>query len=537
MRYRCKLQTKITLMAVTIVMVSITLLTSLTIRWTVANVHRKVEANILNLAKLIVTVPQVVTVLERGQSDAKLQHYVETVLRSVRDVELIVIADMQGIRYAHPNPRNIGKRFVGGDEKRVLQTGQSYISEAVGTMGKSRRAFVPVYDPRGRQIGFVMVGELTRSIDEAKRREVGSVLVTALLSLGLGTLGAFWLARHIKKTLLGLEPEAIAKLYTEKNAMLNAIHEGIIAIDSQKRVTLVNQSALQILKIPGTGVSVIGQKLEDLIPASPLSGVLESGVAEYDREQTIGGTVIVANRVPIKEGAKIVGALATFRDKTIVARLAEEITGVNQIIEAMRANTHEFMNKLHVILGLIRLGEPDEAKDYILKVTQAQQQIVGLVMNKIKDPTIAGLLLGKLSRARELEIRLEIDAATDLGKRNDNITNELLIVIIGNLTENALEAVNVSRSECREVRVRIQEFVGRIEIEVTDTGNGIDPVTQTRIFERGFTTKQGSRGIGLALVREAVERVEGTLELESEEGRGTRIKAVLPRQPIESVNL
>lgn len=526
-----KLQTKVTIMVTMILFISITLLTSLLIHWTVYNVQKKVEVNILNIARIVANTPSISSALKQKDPHNTIQPYVQRLLKTVEGVELIVVADMDGIRYAHPDPGKIGGHFVGGDDERVLKNGDTYISEAVGTLGKSLRAFAPVYDEEKKQVGFVMVGELTRSIYEAKKQVLITVVASSLASLGFGVTVAFLLARNIKKTLLGLEPEQITSLYIEKKAMLNAIHEGVIAIDANYKITLFNESGLEILNLKEQDASeILGKDIRDILPSSRLVEVLDTGIGEYDQEQLVNGTVIMTNRVPIRNKKRIVGAIATFRDKTMVTRLAEEITGVNQIIQALRANTHEFMNKLHVILGLIQIGEAEEAKKYIMHATEDQQQILSMVMNRVKDPTIAGLLLGKLSRAKELGIKLVIDERTVLEKKVDSIHCDVLITIVGNFIENALEAVNESESQNREVHLRIQEFEDKVEIEVKDTGPGIPEEDIDAVFERGFTTKKGSRGVGLALVKEAVERRTGEIRILSKPGKGTAIMAILPKK-------
>ncbi|QIB27951.1 2-hydroxycarboxylate transporter family protein [Caloranaerobacter azorensis] len=215
-----------------------------------------------------------------------------------------------------------------------------------------------------------------------KKKAVLHLIFLAYTGILAGIIAAFLLANNIKKTLMGLEPNEIIKLYNEKVGMLDAIHEGIIAIDKDCKITLVNDSALDILQIKDKykPEEIIGKPVTDIFHTSRLPKVLETGIAEYDKEQRINDTIIVTNRVPIKDNGKIVGAIATFRDKTKITRLAEEVTGVKQIVQALRANTHEFLNKLHVILGLLHLGEIEEAKKYIVNITESQQQIISMII-------------------------------------------------------------------------------------------------------------------------------------------------------------
>lgn len=531
-----KLHTKITLLIVIVVFISISIITTFITHWITKNVQTKVETNILNIAQLVAQSPNIKEALLVKDPQKTIQPYITTLLQSVDQVEFIIVADMEGIRYSHPNSQRIGERFVGGDEIRVIKHGETYISEATGTLGKSLRAFTPVYHPGNhQQIGFVSVGTLYSSIDKAKRESILYLILFAYLALLVGTLGAFLLSRNIKQTLLGLEPDEITKLYNEKAGMLDAIHEGIIAIDENCNITLINDSALSILQIKEKyrENEIIGKNVMDVFPTSRLVNVLESGIAEYDKEQVINSTIIMTNRVPIRNNGKIAGAIATFRDKTEVTRLAEEVTGVKQIVEALRANTHEFMNKLHVILGLIHLGELDEAKKFIVTITESQQQILSMIVNKIKDPTIAGLILGKFSRAKELGIDLKINKTSKLQLENQNISSHVLVTIIGNLIENAMESVGKCNKEEKIVNVRIEELDNRIEIEVEDFGIGIEQKNLKKIFERGFTTKAGSEGVGLSLVRKTVANLNGEINVSSEINKGSIFTVVLPKEDLK----
>lgn len=499
-----------------------------TSRWSISNIQKEVETNMMNTAYMIAKAPNVIEGLKLKSEKNIIQPYIINVLNSTSEIDLIVVADMNRIRYAHPVKERIGYEVVGGDDVRVVETGDSYISVATGTLGQAVRAFVPIYDETGQQLGYVIAGTLTQSIDKTKEQIMVTTFLSAFLGLFLGSIGAIFLSGNIKRVLLGLEPEEISKMYVEKKSILDTIHEGIIAIDENSNITLINDSALKLLGI--NEKNIVGRHVEEVVPNTRLQHVLETGIAEYDREQSLNNTVIITNRVPINDGEKRVGAIATFRDKTMVIKLAEELTGVKQIVGGLRANTHEFMNKLHVISGLIELGELEEAKKYIINVKNGQQQIINLIINKIKDPTVAGLLIGKLSRAKELGIRMIIEEDSLLEKRTDKIDNNRLLTIIGNLAENAMDAVNSRSDDPRQINVKIKETKNKIEILVQDTGIGIKSENLDLIFNRGFSTKKGNRGIGLALIKETVENLNGNIEVISHIDEGTKFIVTIPKE-------
>ena len=527
-----KLQTKLTILIIIVVFISISIIIFFVTSWMTSSIESKVKTNIMNVAEIVAHLPEVQKALEIKDKDKIIGVDVDTLLKAVDEIEYIIVVGMDGKRYSHPNPQLIGENFVGGDEYRALKNGETYISEATGTLGKSLRAFAPIYDTNNKkQIGFVAVGTLTQSIENSKHKAVVYLIFITFGALTVGIIGAFLLAQNIKRTLLGLEPEEITKLYNEKMSIIDAIHEGLVAIDKHGDITLINDSALKILQLENkyNKNQIIGQKMDVLFPTTRLLTITELGIPEYDKEQNINNTLIMTNRVPIKDRQKVIGAIATFRDKTEVTNLAEELTGVKQILEALRANNHEFMNKLHVILGLIHIGELEEAKKYITNITEKKQKLLSEVTNKIKNPTIAALILGKFSRAKELKINLRIDEATNLENDLKNISNNVLVTIIGNLIENAMESASKSLKEDKCVNVSIQESIKEIKIEISDSGVGIEKEYINTIFQRGYTTKTGSSGVGLSLVKDAIDNLKGQITVESKLNEGTIVTLILPK--------
>ncbi|PAB59623.1 ATP-binding protein [Anaeromicrobium sediminis] len=525
MKKNLSLQTKITMLITGLILVSIGISILFVGKWSLDNIQKKVEENIKNVSLILASSPDIQRALKEKDS-TKVQTSMHELLDRLDGVDIITIADMNGIRYAHPNPDRLGKRFVGGDEVKVIKEGVSYISQAKGTLGISIRAFEPIFY-RKEQIGFVMVGVLYEDIKEFRTDALITIFGFTLFGIVLGIIGALAIAKRTRDSLLGLEPDEIVYLYKENRAMLEAIREGIIAIDSKGKITLVNDYAIKILNINNS--NVIGEYVLDVFPTSRLLEVLKSGECEYNEEQIINDTVILTNRVPMKDGDEIIGAMASFNDRTKVRRLAEEITGVRQIIQALRANTHEFMNKLHVILGLIKLNEIDEVRAYIKDVVKEQEQVRFFLMKKIKNPTISAIILGKLNRAKELNINMELDENSYLEKHYKNIQNDKLVTIIGNLLDNAMEAI-VKKEEDGEIYFRIEEVNDFIEIEVHDNGIGIEEENIDKIFKRGFTTKKDEGGIGLFLVDKSMKQLNGEFFVDSKYKEGTSILARIPKE-------
>ena len=281
----------------------------------------------------------------------------------------------------------------------------------------------------------------------------------------------------------------------------------------------------------GKGDTLLNQSVEEAIPRSRLVEVLHSKVAEYDQEELLNGVAVVINRVPVNVDDRTVAVIATFRDRSEIKRMAEELTGVRIYVEALRSQTHEFMNKLHVILGLVRLGAYDELADYVARIASEQDEVTGFVTQHIKDPVLAGFWVGKLSRAKELGVQLGLSGDSFI-PRLDNVdfTNDL-VTVIGNLVDNAMEALQ--ENSRRHVEVLLLYDEGYVQIEVQDTGSGIPPELSRTIFDKGVSTKGQDRGVGLSLVRKVLERRQGTLTFHSSVQEGTTFRVAIPYEEVE----
>lgn len=518
MRKGMKLQTKITLLVIIVVFISISIIMSFAVSWMTGNIENKARTNIMNVAEMMAHSKEIVEQLEIKDPDKKIGPYVDMQLKNLEQVEYIIVADSEGTRYSHPNPEMIGKKFAGGDEDKVVKKGETYISEATGTLGKALRAFAPIYDEENKEIGFVSVGTLTQSIETAKHTAILYIILIGLGGLAAGAIGAFLLANNIKNTLLGLEPEEITKLYNEKMGMLDAIHEGLVAVDDEARITLINDSALNILHFEN-GINkeqIIGQNVEVVIPNSRLINVLETGESEFEEEQRINNTIIMTNRVPIKNRGKIVGAIASFRDKTEVTKMAEELTGVKKLAWSLRAQNHEFMNKLHTISGLIQLEEYDEALQFISEVAKVRSNISNILTDNIKDASLSALLLAKYNKAEECRVKLKIDEISSFKKLPEHMTPDEMVSIIGNLIENSLDEVKNDGTGL--IYIKIVQDVEILSIIVKDNGGGIPLEYREKIYEQGFSTKDGQRGHGMYIVKKIIDECCGTINFDVDEG-------------------
>lgn len=522
--FRFKLSTMIIFFVCLVVLLSL-MSTDLLISHTVSkNIRANQEEKARIVARTVSKSHIVIDSLENRTYSNSIQQYTNDI-QTATDVMFITVMDMNGIRKTHPNPEQIGKPFAGGDEKKALQ-GKEYVSTSKGTLGHSVRAFTPIYNNEDQQIGAVAVGISLKNVESALGRSHRNILIVTALGICIGIIGAILLARYIKRTLLGLEPFAIAKILEERSTMLQSVHEGVIAVDHQSTITLVNKSALQIFQKAGLDSNPVGMKIHDYMPSTGLDRVLQTGVPELDEEQNINGISILVNRVPLLVNGQVVGAISTFRDKTEVNQLAEQLTGVRAYTDALRAQSHEFMNRLHVIRGMIELKSYRELTDFIRTLINYRHQEFGNITEHFKDPALGGFIMGKLSYAREQHVELSIETENVIPEPADQKMTHELITILGNVIDNAVEAMTESEEKLLDLHFSFENE--SLMIEVFDSGPGMPEELQKRIFEKGYSTKGNNRGFGLYLVEKSNSSLGGELHIDSKPMLGTNFYIKIP---------
>ncbi|MFC0559334.1 ATP-binding protein [Halalkalibacter alkalisediminis] len=466
-----------------------------------------------------------------------LQSVVERI-RVINDHDYIVILNMERIRLTHPIHGRVNTPFVGGDEGPAF-TEHIYVSKAQANgEAISVRAFVPIKKPDQiqEQIGVVVVGNVLPTVKDILYEFRHTIFVIAFITSLFGVWGAWLLASHIKKQTFEMEPEELARVLVERTATFNAMHEGVIAIDDQERITIMNSAAIEMMSL-NKDQKMIGAKIQDVIPDTRLPEILEIGKPIYQRDLYVRNRAILSNRIPITVGDKTVGAVAIFQDRTEVNRLAQELTGVQAFVEALRVKNHEYSNKLHTIAGLIQLEEPQKALEYIFELNEEQSGLSQMLMRQIHDDNVAGLLLGKVSRGKELGISIKVNKSSEFIDFPEGVTNHDLVVILGNLIDNSFDALADSPKLTKEVDVLLKGNEQELLVQVTDNGSGIPANIIDQVYVRGFSTKQKEgRGIGLFLIHSIVSRVDGKIDMTSDEG-GTEFTISLPmKRGVEEIN-
>jgi CitB family two-component system sensor histidine kinase MalK len=519
-----KLQTKIIFLTFAVVVVALVASNVLISQNIELDAQKGTGRKAASVAHLIAQSPLVIEGLAAGKNISDMQNYANE-SGIAAEVEYIVILDMDGIRKSHPDSEKIGKKFVGGDEAAAL-SGNEYVSVAKGTLGDALRAFVPVVTPDGKQVGVVVVGVLMDDIRILEKETQKALIAAIIIGMLIGIVGAYLLSQNVKKILFGLEPEAIAKRLEERNAMLQSVYEGILAVDSEGLITLVNAEAIRMLGLTGGDHSPVGKSITQYVPNTKMLEVMESRVAQLDQEQDFHGSPVIANCLPMIVHGEVVGAISTFRDKTEVKDLAKQLTGVQDYVDALRAQAHEFMNQLHVILGLVKLKSYPQLANYINKIASEHEEEINFVAKRIREPVLAGFILSKLSLSREKNVKMHVAEESYVPQPQDNEIVHELVTIIGNLIENAFDAV--SNTIYKEVELHMYYDQGSLFIHVSDTGEGILPGISTTLFDKGISSKEGNRGFGLHLVQHSLERLEGTIEFETRPGEGTVFTVEIP---------
>lgn len=432
-------------------------------------------------------------------------------VREQTDASYIVVINRAGVRFSHPDPRLIGKRV---SEPVVALDGRDHLGVDHGNLGVSANARVPLRAPDGRIIGEVSAGIPEHAVSQQWLHDLPGIVLYFAIALAIGAVASLLLARRLKRRTFGLELDEIAALVQEREAMLHNIREGVITLDPEERVTLINDEALRLLPIAGEAV---GQAITGLIAPGRLRDLLVGTITGEDQVVLTDDHVLVVSRVPVTRHGQTLGAVITLRDRTEFEALIRELDGVDSLTDALRAQQHEFSNRMHTLAGLIELGDHAAAASYALDVSRASGGLAEAIRAQIEPSEIAAMLLAKTTVAAERGVELTL--TDDSWLPADGVEVSPVLTIIGNLLDNGIDAAAASSQRPARVAVKLRAHGGKLTIEVSDSGSGVPDHLATRIFNDGFSTKPAEpgrqRGIGLALVHRIVRRMDGTIAVSS----------------------
>ena len=477
----------------------------------------------------------------KNDEPQQLCNYMDSVVQKLPEVDVVSIVDKNNVRLYHTNHSLIHKTYDGTHPDFDSHPYGHYTESDTGPSGPQRRTYCAIYDDNGNYMGFIMTIALKTSIQTVTHKIVLLFLVVTIAAIIIEIAICRAFSRKLKKRLLGYEPDTFSSMFKIRENILESIYDGIIAVDSEKNIQFANKAAKKMLNCDtGTGTEgetaeateaqKVSQIKQQVFVDKFLSGVMEEGNAMLGlQEETEDGTALMVDCLPIKENdsSESGGAVAILHDRTEYTRLMEELSGTKYLVDSMRANNHDFTNKLHVILGLIQIGEYDKAVSYIENISIIQRQTLSTVMNAVDNSSFAALLIGKIARASECNVKFILKEGIRFKSSEISVPSEALVTIAGNLIDNALDAMNMQLADMGDLN-RARELVfgvftkpGELLITVQDTGCGIPEEIGERIFEKGFSTKGSGRGVGLYHTKQLIESLGGTITFESEKDIGT----------------
>lgn len=439
----------------------------------------------------------------------------------------VVVIDRNSVRVTHPDPQLIGKPV---SEPLVAVDGRVHLRVDNGATGLTANAIAPLYSAGHAFIGEISVGIKEDSVSSELLAELPSYGIWFVVMLLLGALASFGLSTLLRKRTFGLELDEIARLLQEREATLHGIREGVIAIDPSARISVANDEAKRLLHLAD---NVVGHLVEDVLSPGPVRDALTGTSVVTDQIVLTDDFWLVLNRMPVTLAGQQHGVVVTLQDRTVVEALSRELDGERSLTESMRAQQHEFSNRMHGIAGLLELGRSGEALEYVNEIRGTAADLDQTLRTHIRAPQLVGLMLGKASEANERGIQLVLDPRTSVGAVPGRVQS--LTTILGNLIDNAFDAL-AGTSAPRRVQVGIVEADGEVTVTVSDNGPGVPAAVLPQMFRNGFTTKRGSivrhSGLGLSLVERSVSQLGGTITVS--EGPGATFVIVLPRAAAET---
>lgn len=464
----------------------------------------------LDLAVAVADTPTVREAVRTSEPTTVLQPFAEQVRRD-SGTDFVVVMSRDGIRYSHPDVDVIGERFIGSIEE--AQAGRTHTEEYVGTLGPSVRAVVPVFaEPGSRDVvALVSVGIRTDKVQDEVVDALPRILGAAALAAVVGIVGAWLIHRRLRRQTHGLGEQQITRMYEYYDAVLRAVREGLVLVDADGRVSLVNQEAERLLDVGSD--RVLGADVATLGLEPSLTETLRAGLPLTDEVVALADRVLIVNAAPAQWEGRDVGTVVTIRDRTELQGVTAELDTVRSLADSLRAQSHETANRLHTMVSLVEMGRSEEAVEFATHEMQLAQGLTDHMVGAVEEPVVAALLLGKSAQAHERGVRLDVDPASVV--TGLPVGAHDAVTVLGNLLDNAIDAAQGTPDATVAVHLHASEL--HLDVVVEDSGPGIPREARERVFERGWSTKvveqAHGRGLGLALVGQVVRRHGGTVRV------------------------
>ncbi|MEV4991943.1 sensor histidine kinase [Streptomyces niveus] len=485
-----------------------------------AQAEETAKRQVTATARAMADSPSVREAIRSDDPSAALQPYAEHV-RVDTGVDFVTIMKPDGTRWTHPDPQLIGLPFIGTTGPALL--GKTFTETYTGTLGPSTRAVTPVKDD-GRITGLISVGITVDRISSQLEEQVKILALAAGGALALGGLGTYVINARLRRHTHGMNAGELSRMHDYHEAALHAVREGLLMLDGRRRIALINDGGQELL---GLDDSAVGRNIDELGLPAPLVGALLASEPRVDEVHMTADRIVVVSTRPVIGGERR-GTVATLRDHTELQALSGELDSERGFTQALRSQAHEAANRLHTVVSLIEMGRVDEAVEFATAELELAQVLTDRVVGAVAEPVLAALLLGKAAQANErgVELVLAEDSRIDDGVLPPSLAARELVTMLGNLIDNAMDAAQGSDG----ARVTVTALVenGELLLRVRDTGPGVAPGDMEEVFRRGWSTRGAERGLGLALVRQAVHRARGTVELTPGRTGGAEFTVRLP---------
>lgn len=484
-----------------------------------------IEDNLLTTANTLSTAPSIIDSVKHGYTTAGCDSFLEELMADMPIVDSITLVDKNGIIIYNADPGYLG-RSASEREMQLLEDNMDYMDTKRDDNNRRYQiAYSSIKDTDGSAIGFVAVSILYRRQFETILHSAPIYILITILLLGIGAALAATSLRFIRKQLKGYDPEQFSRIYDGNANVLNIIDEGVIAINTDKRITIINNMGCEILGLPVIPYDRV--PIQDVMPESKLPTVLETRQAIYNEHMVLHGKNLLITHLPLYSNGQLVGAASLFQSAKLMNEMTEQLEDANNLVETLRAFNHEFMNKLHVILGYLETDHIEEAKEYLLQSSMGSSRSISLISRLITHPGVAAIIIGKAIRAAELDINLNLVPESYCMQLTTGIPSNIYVTILGNLLQNAIEELNSCDHILKEIQLTVFIDAESTYISVLDTGRGMSRELVDKITEYGISTKGPGHGTGLYLVKNLVNEFHGTLKIESDPGEGTEATVMI----------
>ena len=489
----------------------ITLALFLGISGTLINIHFEIDKrdqNLQNIAEAVANSPLVDDKIENPDDEKTtelLNEYLDSLKTTLDNIDVISFVSRDNVRLYHSNHDLIGTEYDGTIPEFEKVSKEYYTANETGPSGSQRRAYAAVYDKNGNYTGFVMTIMLLENI---KAETLQILFIFALITIAailIELIISAELSSSIKKSLHGYEPNVFSAMFQVRDNILESLNEGVLAVDTNGVVQFANRSAAKMLG-KKKAKELINTPFTNCCNDGFIQNVISTGEKKFNiQEQSIDNSNVLIDCIPIREKEDIIGAVAIFHNREEYTKLMEDLAGTRYLVDSMRANNHDFTNKLHVIMGLIQMEMYNEAVSYIENISIVQRETISKIMSVVDESSIAALLIGKSARASELNIKFILSEESHYSKTDLYLPPELMVTVIGNLIDNACDAMNIKDIDRqKELHFGIYSRENVLLITIDDTGVGINKNNLEHIFDNGFSTKGEGRGTGLYQVKEMV---------------------------------